>query len=123
MHPRLFAAADSAVAVAAGAISSACYVLGQTVGMPGIEYASFAGLLLLVLYWTQSRISYLDKQYEEREQRQAAEVAKLQEFIQSAMHEAILNLTKALQTHSETLCDFRDRLADLEQAIDRATKQ
>lgn len=118
MPHRFLTLADSALTAVAGAASTAVYALGQAAGIPGLEYASFAGLLLLVLYWTQARISYLDKQHEQREHRQATTNAALQEFIQTKMHNTLIDLHASIDRQREMAQTFHDELERLRKAIE-----
>lgn len=117
MPHRLLAIADSSLAWGAGAVSTAIYLVGEAMQIPGLEYASFAGLLMLVLYWTQARITYLDKQYEDREKRQEATNAELQKFIHDKMHVTLTNLHGVIQRQCELTGEFRNELHALQATI------
>ena len=116
--PRIFLIADEALTVIAAIASAGVYAVGQVAGMPGIEYASFAGLLLLVLYWTQARITYLDKQYEEREKRQEAANNELQKFIHERMHTTLQDLHEVMARHCEITSEFRGELETMRKLIE-----
>lgn len=112
--PKIFLIADEVLTLVVGAISGSVWLLGEAAGIPGMEYASFAGLLLMVLWWTQARISYLDKQNEEREKRQAEVVHQLQEFIHGKMHGAMVDLHNVLQAQCEATMAMANRLKEHE---------
>lgn len=117
--PRIFLIADEALTAVAAIASATLYLFGQVAGMPGVEYASFAGLLLLVLYWTQARITYLDKQYEEREKRQEAANNELQKFIHERMHTTLQELHQVMSRHCEITSEFRNELETMRKIIER----
>lgn len=116
--PRIFLIADEALTAVAAIASATLYLFGQVAGMPGVEYASFAGLLLLVLYWTQARITYLDKQYEEREKRQEAANNELQKFIHERMHTTLQDLHEVMTRHCEITSEFRSELETMRKIIE-----
>ena len=115
---RILLLADSVVTALAACGSAAIYAIAQGAGLPGLEYASFAGLLLLVLYWTQARISLLDKQHEEREKRQDAANAELQKFIHDKMHATLQDLHAVMREHCRLTNEFRAEMAEMRRLLE-----